>query len=188
MRLMELTVPQETHELLEAGKEADYAQAILAECRRLWRAMAFRLHPDKSTKAAVEFWSVAGRLGRLQEAFKYCANLRDHVQKSFGAYLIERVCAARINYWLTDANALSLQVCFEAKPDLQSVLYFFRDDGVEMEMELAEGVGEASFTDDDEENRYMFAPDFEGFTLVHRASCGPHKGVDEMRLQGQGSD
>ena len=90
MRLMELTVSQETHELLAAGRETDYAQAILSECRRLWRAMAFRLHPDKSTKAAAEFWSETDRLERLQEAFKYCANLRDHVQKSFGAYLIKR--------------------------------------------------------------------------------------------------
>ena len=123
------------------------------------------------------------RLQRLQEAFKYCANLQEYLQKSFGAYLIQRVSAARINYWLTDTNAVSLQVCFEAKPDLQSVLHFFRDDGVEMEMELAEGVGEVTFTDDHVENRYMFAPDFEGFTLVHRAGCGPRKGVESRGIR-----
>ena len=183
MRLMELTVPQSVHELLDAGREPDYARAVLAECSRLWRAMALRLHPDKSSPAATKFWSKGGREERLQEAFKYCANLRDHIQKSVGCYLVERVSAARINYWLTDANALSLQVCFDAKPDLHCVVYFFQEDGVEMEVELVEGESEITFNQDEEEYCYMFSPDFEGFHLVHRATCGPHKGVESRAVR-----
>ena len=72
--------------------------------------MTLRLYSGDNTKATTDFWNKGHHLERLQEVFKYCANLRDYLQKSFPAYFIERVSDARINGWLTDANALSLQI------------------------------------------------------------------------------
>ena len=51
-----------------------------------------------------------------------------------------------------------------------------------MEVEILEGENQITFNQEEEDYRYMFSPDFEGFNLVHRATCGPHKGAESRAV------
>jgi hypothetical protein len=176
LKFMDLTVPPETHALLALGDDKEYATLVMAECARLWRAMARRLHPDKGSA----FWEECDRLERLQRAFAYSNNVQEFLQKHFAKHLLGCVDGVCVDYGLTEENIMFLRIRFQPKQD-SAIVVSFAAESEDLEVELQAGVGEISFND--EEYAHMFSDDFEGFWLTHKLLYGPHKGVESRALQ-----
>ena len=176
LKFMDLTVPPETHALLALGDDKEYATLVMAECARLWRAMARRLHPDKGSA----FWEEGDRLERLQRAFAYSNNVQEFLQKHFATHLLDCVDGVCVDYGLTEENIMFLRIRFQPKQD-SAIVVSFAAESEDLEVELQAGVGEISFND--EEYAHMFSDDFEGFWLTHKLLYGPHKGVESRAVQ-----
>ena len=176
LQFMDVAVPPEVHALLELGNEKEYAVFVIAECARLWRSMARRLHPDKSNG----FWEEGDRLERLQQAFAYGNNVQECLQKHIASHLVDCVVGVFLDYGLTDENILFVRIHFEPGTDVATVVSFTTDNE-DMEVELQVGMNEISFND--EEYQQMFSNDFQGFWLTHKSVYGPHKGVESRAVQ-----
>lgn len=176
LQLMDLAVPPEIHALLELGDEKQYAVFVIAECARLWRSMARRLHPDKSNG----FWEEGDRLERLQRAFAYGNNVQECLKKHIASHLVDCVASVCMDYGLTEGNILFLRIHFEPRPDVATVVSFTTDNE-DMEVELQVSMGEISFND--EEYPQMFSDDFQGFWLTHKSVYGPNKGVESRAVR-----
>jgi len=166
--LLGVAVPPDVQRLRRQGRNAEYADSVLAEANRLWRRTASLLHPDKAK--AEPFWFQHDRLARLEAAFKLWGNLHASVQARLYSFMTETVSDPYLFYYLDDdLDDDSFVMCASLNwgapsSDLDTYIRF-DDKGCKMELEVPYGTNSVTFAESSQPN--MFLESFSGFRLTY---------------------